>query len=171
MSRWPYQSYTTILLNGDDSSVIKATLNWLLSYILYRDHDHKITPYHAPHWPVDFWGWLRWIYAFYVNGNGGGYFISIHDGCSSWESFRDDVNTLRPRQMNAISQTTFSNAFSWVKIFEFRLKFHWSLFPWVQLPIFQQWFRQWLGAVQVTSHYQNQWWLVYRRIYASIRLN
>ena len=39
------------------------------------------------------------------------------------------VNTLRPRKMYAISQTTFSNAFSWMKMFEFRLKFHWSLFP------------------------------------------
>ena len=47
------------------------------------------------------------------------------------------VNTLRPRQMDAISQTTFSNAFSWMKMFEFRLKFHWSLFPRVQLTIFQ----------------------------------
>ena len=47
------------------------------------------------------------------------------------------LNTLRPRQMDAISQTTFSNAFSWMKMFEFRLKFHWSLFPWVQLTIFQ----------------------------------
>ena len=51
------------------------------------------------------------------------------------------VNSLRPRQMDAISQTTFSNAFSWMKMFEFRLKFHWSLFPRVQLTIFQQWFR------------------------------
>ena len=41
-------------------------------------------------------------------------------------------NTLRPRQIDAISQTTFSNAFSWMKMFEFRLKFHWSLFSRVQ---------------------------------------
>ena len=31
-------------------------------------------------------------------------------------------------------------------MFEFRLKFHWSLFPRVQLTISQHWFRQWLGA-------------------------
>ena len=36
-------------------------------------------------------------------------------------------------KMDAISQTTFSNAFPWMKIFEFRLKFHWSLFLRVQL--------------------------------------
>ena len=29
----------------------------------------------------------------------------------------------------------------------------------------------WLGAVQALSHYLNQWWLVYRRIYASLALN
>ena len=32
-------------------------------------------------------------------------------------------------EMNNISQTTFSNIFSSMKMFEFWLKFHWSLFP------------------------------------------
>ena len=31
-------------------------------------------------------------------------------------------------EMAAILHTTVSNAFSWVKVYEFRLKFHWSLF-------------------------------------------
>ena len=44
------------------------------------------------------------------------------------------VKTLRPRQMAAIFQTTFSNGFSW-------LTFHWSLFLRVKLTIFQHWFR------------------------------
>ena len=44
-------------------------------------------------------------------------------------------------EMNNILQTTFSNVFSSMKMFEFRLKFHWSLFPRVQLTIFQNWFR------------------------------
>ena len=44
-------------------------------------------------------------------------------------------------QMNAISQTMFSNAFSWMKLFDYRLKFHWSLFLKVQLTISQHWFR------------------------------
>ena len=44
-------------------------------------------------------------------------------------------------KMNAISQPTFSNAFSLMKMFEFWLKFHWSLFLRVQLTIFQHWFR------------------------------
>ena len=36
-----------------------------------------------------------------------------------------------------IYQTTFSNAFSWMKMYKFRLRFHWSLFPMVQLMILQ----------------------------------
>ena len=44
-------------------------------------------------------------------------------------------------KMDAISQTTFSNAFSWMKMFEHRLQFHWNLFLRVQLTIFLHWFR------------------------------
>ena len=44
-------------------------------------------------------------------------------------------------KMADISQTTFSNVFSSMKMFEFRLKFHWSLFPRVQLTKFQHCFR------------------------------
>ena len=44
-------------------------------------------------------------------------------------------------KIDAILQTTFSNATSWTKIFECRLKFPWSLFLKVQLTIFQHWFR------------------------------
>ena len=41
----------------------------------------------------------------------------------------------------AIYQTTFSNAFSWIKMHKFQLKFHWDLFPRVQLTIFHHCFR------------------------------
>ena len=44
-------------------------------------------------------------------------------------------------EMAAVFQMTFSNTFCWMKIYEFRLKFHKSLFPWVQLIILQHWFR------------------------------
>ena len=45
-----------------------------------------------------------------------------------------------------------------MKIYEFQLQFHWSLFLRVQLTTFKHWFRWWLGADQATSHYLNQWW-------------
>ena len=44
-------------------------------------------------------------------------------------------------KMAAVSQTILSNAFSWMKMLEFWLRFHWSLFLRVQLTIFQHWFR------------------------------
>ena len=56
-------------------------------------------------------------------------------------------------KMADISLTTFSNVFSSMKMFGFGLKFRCSLFLWVQLTIFQHWFRLWLGTVQATSHY------------------
>ena len=76
-------------------------------------------------------------------------------------------------KMAAIFQTTFSNAFTWMKMCEFQLRFHWSLFLRVKLTTCEHWiwFRWWLGAVQVTSHYLNQWWFYYWRIYESLDLN
>ena len=58
-------------------------------------------------------------------------FTTFHDTLTHWG--RD--------KMDAISQTTLSNSFSWMEMLEFRLKFHWNLFPRVQLTIFQHWFR------------------------------
>ena len=58
-----------------------------------------------------------------------------------------------------------------MKMCEFCLRFHWSLFLGGQLTIFQHGFRLWLGADQATSHYLNQCWYLYRHIYASLGLN
>ena len=52
-----------------------------------------------------------------------------------------NLNTLRPGKIAAISQTTVSNRFSWTKMHEFPLKFHWSLFLRFQLIIIQHWSR------------------------------
>ena len=62
--------------------------------------------------------------------------------------------------MAAVWQTTLANAFAWKKTLRFRLKFHWSLFPWLELTIPQHWCRKWLGAEQATSHYLNQLWFI-----------
>ena len=53
----------------------------------------------------------------------------------------------------------------------FLLRFHWILFLRFKLTIFQDWFRWWLGTDQATSHYLNQWWSDYQRIFASFGLN
>ena len=49
----------------------------------------------------------------------------------------DDLTHWGRDKMDAIYQTTFSNAISWMKMYQFRLRFHWSLFPRVKLTIFQ----------------------------------
>ena len=52
--------------------------------------------------------------------------------------------------MAAVLQTTLPNAFSWMKILEFRLKLHWSLFLRVQLTIFHHYTpaqRSWRGGI------------------------
>ena len=85
--------------------------------------------------------------------------------------FQDFLTHWGRDKMAAFSQTTLSNAFSWMKILKFRLKIHWSLFLRVLLTIFQHWFWWWLGADQATSHYLNQCWLDRWRIYASLGLN
>ena len=52
------------------------------------------------------------------------------------------LNTLRPRQNGRhFPDDNFSSTFSWMKMFEFRLKFHWTMFTRVPLKINLRWFR------------------------------
>ena len=53
--------------------------------------------------------------------------LNVSFYCSSWG--RDEID--------ATSQTTFSNAFSWMKIHSFLLRFHWNVYTRVQLTTFQ----------------------------------
>ena len=82
-----------------------------------------------------------------------------------------DLTHLPLDKMVTISHAIFSNAFSWMKMYESRSRFQWVLFLSFELTIFQHLCRQWLVADQATSHYVNQWWLVYWRIYASLGLH
>ena len=73
---------------------------------------------------------------------------SRHITASVREAFKDDITVLVcclthsvQDEIDAISQTTFSNAFSWMTVFGFRLKFHCNLFLRVHLTIYQHWFR------------------------------
>ena len=81
------------------------------------------------------------------------------------------VNSSPPGQNGCHFADNFFNAFSWMKMYQFRLRFHWNLFLRLKFTIFQQWFRWWLGADQATSHYLNQWWLASWCINASLGLN
>ena len=84
--------------------------------------------------------------------------VCIFIGIYCYGILKYDINTLWSCKMAAILQTTFSNAFSWLKIYKFWLLFHWTLFLRVQ----------WLGTDQATGHYLIQLWFDYRRIYAAL---
>ena len=59
-----------------------------------------------------------------------------------WQRARNAMLTHWGRdKMDAISQTTFWNVFSWIKIYEFRLRFHWNLFLRFKSTIIPHWFR------------------------------
>ena len=57
-----------------------------------------------------------------------------------WKSMSNLTHWGRDK-MDAISQKTFSSAFSWMTMLDFRLKFHWSLFLRVLSTILYHWFR------------------------------
>ena len=99
--------------------------------------------------------WFKQIIRYFEN-------ILRHFSLTHWG--RDKIAT--------ISQTTFSNAFSGMKMYVwilFKISLTFVLrFKWM---IFHHWLRYWLGADQATSCYLNQWWLNYWRIYASLGPN
>ena len=53
----------------------------------------------------------------------------------------DWLDTLRPRQKADVFHTTFSAAFSWMKMFEIWIQFDWSSFLKIQMTMIQHWFR------------------------------
>ena len=76
------------------------------------------------------WYITRWFYDIRVACM---YPVEIINGIS--------INTLRPRRNGRHFADDILTAFSWMKIFEFRFKFHGCLFPRIQWTIFQHWIR------------------------------
>ena len=74
-------------------------------------------------------------------------------------------------KITAISQTTFLNALSWMKMYEFQIRFHWCLFLSFDNNISALVKIMAYSTNQTTSHYLNQWLLVYWCIYVSLELN
>ena len=74
-------------------------------------------------------------------------------------------------KMAAILQTIFSNAFFWRKMYEFRFKFHWSVFLRVQLTTFQHKFYSdhgWAPARQQAIIWTGDGYFTAACIYASL---
>ena len=94
-----------------------------------------------------------------------------HDSSDGWKFGAQSLTHWGWDKMYAIFQSTYSNAFSWIKLYEFHWSFHWHLFLRFKLTKIQHWCRKWLGADQATSCYLGQWWLVYWHIHVSLGLN
>ena len=133
---------------------------WLLLLLVMRLHDAAIFGEYVAFYRRMCWHWItshHWLLLIGIHRSTATCgFLLTHWG-------RD--------KMAAVSQTTVWNAFSWMKMYQIWLRFHWSVIRREQITIFQHWFRWSLGAVQATSHYLNRWWSVFRRIYASLGLN
>ena len=69
-----------------------------------------------------------------------------------WRHTQQQLTHWGRDKLDAISQTTFSSAFSWMKMYELRLKIHWSLFLRVQLHQPRLWF--------ITGGYLVKRWLI-----------
>ena len=77
---------------------------------------------------------------------------ALHPELTPWWSFlfADGAHHKKPHSP--------THPISYVKVSEFQLKFHLSLFTRVQSTVNKHWFTEWLGVVQVIGHYLNQWW-------------
>ena len=73
--------------------------------------------------------------------------------CLLWLLELTGFNTLRQRQNGHHFPDNIFKCISWIKMYEFQSRFHYSLFPRVQLTLFQHWF-----TGQAPSHYLIQWW-------------
>ena len=106
-----------------------------------------------------------------VNTNKYSLHMLQYEGAKIWNEMPVHINTLRPRQNgHHFQDDTFKcislNENVWISI-EISLKFVRkgsinNIPALVQIMV---------GADQVTSHYLDQWWLDYRRIYASLGLS
>ena len=87
-----------------------------------------VSPHKGPVMRIELWWFPCW-------------FEEAFEWTPEWSVKWEALTHWGQDKMAANFLTTFSNTFSWMKIYEFRLRFHWSLFPRVQLTIFQHWFR------------------------------
>ena len=103
-------------------------LNWMLMMV----------------WDITFTNFGR---TFYHVSDITAYYFLTDDRCGvSNHTAPGEVNVALD-YMAAILQTTYSNTFSWTKIYFFWVTFHWSLFLRVRLTISRHWLRKWLGAI------------------------
>ena len=106
---------------------------------------YQTTAKHNNAWTVYLILWIYFVSLYFI-ASCDAHFPEGHQHQFSWRLFvwREPCHHLTHLgrdKMATVFQTTFSNAFSWMKMYKFWWRFHWSLFPRVQLTIYQHWFR------------------------------
>ena len=150
-----YQSYwrdqrkaVCIWINLDWYRFYVALPHGMTGFMASRYEFQDIPRIELIKWRLYVYKWITWNYLHWYYANFCGIALEMirstcrrYENCMGMTKQSLQVWNWGRDKVDAISQTTFSSAFSWMKMFELRLKFHWSLFLRVQLTIFQHWFR------------------------------
>ena len=134
-----------ILPNGMVGSVyLTQSMLWLLMSCRHKEPGQQ-----QP------WYWLCSLICLGLSTRGVNFWWLIIIICWLW--FYKGLTYCGSDKMAAILQTTFSTNISWMKMIVFCLRFHWSLFLWVQLKICQNYLIYWptcesLGLNLLTLH-------------------
>ena len=106
------------------SNVENKTIQWHYISIMVPE---KVSQHWVSFWKIlTHWCWMIWI----TDANDPVMQSWCHITPTYWGQDK----------MSAIFQASFSNAISSMKMHEFQLRFHWSLFLRVQSTIFEHWF-------------------------------
>ena len=126
--------WTSLDLSYDKSTLVQvmAWCRQVTSHNLNRCWPRSLPPYGVTRPP-----WVKpWHAEFIARKNNDIFhflsFLNTKIAQAAWTNLSCIVHTWLTHQgrniIAAISQTTFSNAFSWMKMHEFCLRFHWNLF-------------------------------------------
>ena len=113
------------------------------------------------------WGWRCYFISYFTGDYLSLLGLKLISICKRglWSFYHFEA---KMEEMDAIFQTTNSNAFSWMKICKFWLKFCWSLFPRVQLTIFSTGSDNGLEPNRRQAIIWTNIDLIHRRIYAAL---
>ena len=136
---WKLNGFVS-LPSMDFSSIFFSDINdhwnhfWLESYLLFilcKNPEMIIKDLDVFSWKKDLVFWFVFICSLLLMAQ-----LTV---IQHW-FIQQALNPSPLDQMATISQTTFSNAFSWMKSFVFLFQYHWILFLRVQFTIRQHWF-------------------------------
>ena len=146
LSSWGQESvyWNRNKMNNILPTTFSSGFSWMKSAVLWFQFYRRLSltvqlTINLRHW---FRKWLGMeVASSHYRNHSGPCLLSVYASLG-----RDGLTLWGRDKMNAISQTKFSNEFSWMKMYEFCLRCDWNVFLKCELRIFPHWFRYWLGA-------------------------